>query len=77
MHKCACDEHIKHISIFEQINETQIRCVYDGLCDIGILCSQNIWAFICVFDWNRLPTAELDRHYLRSGRENPNMMMNL
>ena len=37
---------------------------------IGILCSQNLWAFIGIVDWNRLPIAELERHY--HGRENQN-----
>ena len=29
-------------------------------------------AFIGCFDWNRLPTAEFERHYLQNGRDNQN-----
>ena len=70
MRKCACCEHIKHISICEQIHDIQTRCVYIGFSDIGILCSRMLWEFVGICDWNRLPTAELDCHDLQNGREN-------
>ena len=68
MLKCVCGEHIKHTSNVEQMHAINMRCVHNGLSDIGILSSQNLWKFIGLFDRNRLPTAELDRHYLQNGR---------
>ena len=67
MRKCACGDHIKHISICEPIHELAIRCVYIGLSDFGVLCSQILSELIGIFDWNRLPIAELDRQYLQNG----------
>ena len=69
MLKCACGEHIKHISSFVKMHTFQIRCVHNGLSNIGILCSQNVLALICIFDWNRLPVTELDRHYVQNDSE--------
>ena len=77
MRKCACGEHIKHISSLEHIHETQIRCVHSSLSDTGILCSLNIWALISIFDWTCIPTAELDGHDLQNGRANQDQSMNL
>ena len=54
MSKCACGEDSKHISILYHIHETRIRCVHNGLSDIGILCSQDRLAFLGVFDLDRL-----------------------
>ena len=34
------------------------------------MCSHNMWALISLFGWDRLPTAELERHDLRNGRTN-------
>ena len=70
MRRCACSEHMKHMSNVEQIHETKIRYAHSGLSDIRVLCSQNMWAFICKFDWNCLPTAELERHYTKNGNGN-------
>ena len=56
MRKCACGDRIKHIVGVHHFQEIEI-----------ILCSQNMWAFIGRFDWNRLSTAELERHYLQHG----------
>ena len=53
----------------EQIHEMQIRCVYDGLSDAGILCSLILWEFIRLCDQNRLPIAELNGHYLQNSRD--------
>ena len=77
MRKCASGEYIKYISICEQVHKIQIRCVCKGLSDIGILCSQILWEFICISDWNRLPTAELDRHSLQHCRNNQIQSRNL
>ena len=77
MRKCACGYYTKRISISEQIHEIQIRSVYNGLSDIGILCSKHPLEFIGFFDWNRLPTAEFDRHYLQSSRDNNIQSRNL
>ena len=70
MLKCVCSEHLKHFFIFEQLYETQIRCAHSVSSDACIFSSQNRLAFITVFDWNRLPTAELERHDLQNGRDN-------
>ena len=56
-----------------QIHELRTCCVYIGLSDIGILCSQNILAFIGVVDSNILLIAELDCHHLRNGRDNKHL----
>ena len=40
-------------------------CLSDGC----ILCSQKMLAFISRFYWNRIPAAELERHYLQNGRD--------
>ena len=77
MRKCACGEHIKHISMLEQNHEIQLRCVHSCLSDIGVLCSQNLWAFIHMIDWIRPPIAEVERHYLQNGRGNNNLIGNV
>ena len=62
MHKGAGGEDIKHIYSLWQNHEFEIRCVYIGLSDICMFCSQNQFAFIVFLNQNRLPTAELDCH---------------
>ena len=54
-----------------------MRGVYNGLSDIGILPSQNGWAFKRVVDWNCLPVAELYCHYLQNDRQNQIQSWNL
>ena len=51
---------------------TIYKFTVNGLTDSCILCSQNMLALIGSVDWNRLPTAEWERHYLQNGRENQN-----
>ena len=70
MHKCASGEHLKHLVCFQHSHEIEIIDAHNGLTDSCILCIQNMLAFIGSFVWNRLPTAELDCHYLHNGREN-------
>ena len=77
MRKFACGKHIKHHSICELICEVTARCVYNGLSNIGILCNQILWESICIFDWNRLSVAELDRHYVQNGRDSIIQNMNV
>ena len=72
MRKCASDEHLEHIVCFQHFHEIEIIDAHNGLTDSCIVCSQNMLAFISRFDWNRLPTAELERHYLQNGRDNQN-----
>ena len=70
MRKCAFGEHLNHIVCFLYFHETEIIDAYSGLSDSCILCTRNTLAFIGCFDWNRLPTAEWERHYLQNGRDN-------
>ena len=72
MCKCACGEHMKHIVCFHHFHAIKIIDAHRGLSNSCILCSQNLWAFIGSFDWNRLPAAEIEYHYLQNGRENKN-----
>ena len=71
MRKCTCGAHLEHI-VFRHFHEIEIIDAHNGLSDSCILCSQAMPALICGFDWNRLPTAEWERHYLQDGRENQN-----
>ena len=73
MRKCTCGRHIKHIVCFRHFPDTEIIEAPSGLSDSCILCSQNVSVFISRFDWNRLPTAELERHDLQHGRDNKNI----
>ena len=74
MRKCARGEQrVKRISIFEQFHETRIRCAHNRVSDICILCSRILWALISLFDWSRLPIAELERNYLQSVRDKQNV----
>ena len=59
--------------MFEQFHEPEIIDAHRGLSDAGILCSRNLWVFIIIFDWYRLPIAEAERHYIRNGCNNQNM----
>ena len=72
MRKGASGKHLKHIECFQHFHEIEIIDAHSGLTDTFILCSQKMLAFIGSFDWNRLPAAELERHYLQNGRENTN-----
>ena len=72
MRKCASGEHLKHIVCFQHFNGIEIIDAHNGLTDSCILCSQHMLAFISSFDWNRLPTAELERHYLENCRDHQN-----
>ena len=76
MRKCASGDHLKHIVCFHHFHEIAIIDAHCGLTDSCILCSQNMLASIGSFDWNRLPTVELERHYLQNGRENNNTECN-
>ena len=51
------------------VHDTEIFDAHSGLSDIGILSNQHLWAFIRHVDWNRLPTAELECHYLQNVRD--------
>ena len=64
--------HIQHIVFFLHLHETEIIDPQLGLSDCCILCSQHVSVFIGRFDWNRLPTAEMERQYLQKGRDNKN-----
>ena len=55
--------------MLEQFCETRIRYAHRCLSDIGVLRSRDLWAFICLFDRNRLPIAELERHNLQNFRD--------
>ena len=57
---------------FHYFYAIQIIEAHNCLSNSCILCSQNLWAFINRFDWNRLPAAEFERHYLQNDRENQN-----
>ena len=72
MHKCASGEHVKHIVCFLHFHEIEFIDAHSGLSDGCISCTRNMRAFIDFFYWNRLPTAEWDRHDLQNGRENQN-----
>ena len=72
MRKCASGEHLKHIVCCLHFHSIEIIDAHNGLTDSCILCSQKMLVFICSFDWNRLPIAELERHDLQNGRENQN-----
>ena len=52
------------VFVFLHVHETELIDAHIGLSNSCILCSQNMWAIIGRFDWNRLPTAELERHDL-------------
>ena len=54
------------------LGDTQIRLAHCGLSDASIFSSQHLWALISIFDWNRFPTAGLERHHLQNGRDNRN-----
>ena len=69
MRKCACGEHLKHVVCFRNSHEIEIIDPHIGLSDSCILCSQNLLAFTGSFDWNRLPTAEVERDDLKNGRD--------
>ena len=73
MCKCARGEHMKHIVCFHNFHAIQIIDAHIGLSNSCILCSQDMWAFIISFDWNRLPAAESERHYLQNRRDNQNV----
>ena len=73
MRKCASGEHLKHIVCFLHFHEIEFIDAHNGLSDSCILCTQNILALIGFFDWNRLPIAEWERHYLQDGRDNKNI----
>ena len=73
MRKCASGKYLKHIVCFLHFHEIEIIDAHDGVNDRCILCTQLKPAFIGWFDWNRLPIAEWERHYLQNGRENQNM----
>ena len=73
MRKCASGEHLKHIVCFLHFHEIEIIDAHSGLSDSCILCTQKMLAFIGCFDWNRLPTAEWERHYLQNGFDNKHM----
>ena len=64
----ACTN-VQAYCVFQHFHETDIIDAHSGLSNTGILCSQTLWAFICLFDWKRLPTVELERHYLQNGRD--------
>ena len=72
MRQCACGEHLKHIVCFHRFHEIEIIDAHNGLSHSCILCSLNLWAFTGRFDWNRLPTVELERHDIQNDRENQN-----
>ena len=67
MRKCASGEHLKRILCFQHFHATEVIDAHDGLSDICMLCNQKMWALISHFDWNRLPAAMLERHYLKNG----------
>ena len=69
MRKCACGADITHIVFLQHVHEHEILDAHRVRRDTGFLCSQHLLAFICLFDQNRPPTAELERHYLQHGRD--------
>ena len=62
--------------LVQHVHETEITDAHIGLSDSCILCSQNLLVFICLFDWNRLPTKELELYYLPNGRQNKTRIVN-
>ena len=56
----------------QHVHQIEVIDAHNGLSDSCILCSQQMLAFIGGFDWNRLPTAELERDCLQHGFGNQN-----
>ena len=72
MRKCASGEHLKHIVCVLHFHEIEFIDAHSGLSDGCILCTQHMPALIVFFYWDRLPTAEWERHHVQNGRENKN-----
>ena len=72
LRKCASGEHRRHIVCFHHFHGIEFIDAHSGLTNSCILCSQNMLALIGCFDWNRLPTAQWERHYLQNGRDHKN-----
>ena len=66
---CLWLEYKTLVLVCLQDHATQMRDAHNSLSDTSILCSRDLWALICRFDWNRLPIAEVGRHDLQSGRD--------
>ena len=72
MRICPCGELMKDIVCFHHFHAIQIIDAHNGLSNSCSLRSQNMLASICSFDWDLLPAAELERHYLQNGSDNHN-----
>ena len=69
MRKCVRGGHVKHLVFVQRFHETEITDAHSGLSDTCMLCSQNMYALIGRFDWNRPPIAKLEHHNPQNGCE--------